>query len=73
MIGPNLTDKYWKNNNGSFEGIKNTITNGVAGTTMIPYSSQYSAEQIEALARYVLSLQGTTPANPKAPEGDLIE
>ncbi len=73
MIGPNLTDKYWKNNDGSLEGIIGTITNGVAGTTMIPYNSMYNAGQIEALAKYVLSLQGTTPANPKAPEGELIE
>lgn len=73
LIGPNLTDKYWKNNNGSLEGIINTITNGVPGTAMVAWNTSYSKEQIEGLANYILSLQGTTPANPKAPEGDLIE
>jgi cytochrome c oxidase cbb3-type subunit III len=73
LIGPNLTDKYWKDSDGSFEGIKKTITEGVAGTTMVSWKTSYSEEQIDALANYILSLQGTTPATPKAPEGDLIE
>jgi cytochrome c oxidase cbb3-type subunit 3 len=72
-LGPNLTDKYWKNNDGSLKGIQNTISEGVTGTTMISWKASYSAEQIEALATYILSLQGTTPANPIAPEGELVE
>lgn len=72
-IGPNLTDKYWKNSNGSLAGIKNTITEGVAGTAMIAWKTSLNEEQIDAVANYVLSLKGTTPANPKAPEGNLIE
>jgi mono/diheme cytochrome c family protein len=72
-LGPNLTDKYWKNNDGSLKGIQNTISEGVTGTVMISWKASYSAEQIEALATYILSLQGTTPANPIAPEGELVE
>jgi len=72
-LGPNLTDKYWKNSNGSKEGIKGTITNGVAGTAMIAWNTSLSEGQIEAVTNYVLSLKGTTPANPKEPEGDLYE
>jgi cytochrome c oxidase cbb3-type subunit 3 len=72
-LGPNLTDKYWKNNDGSLEGIKNTITDGVEGTIMISWKASYSTEQIDELGKYILSLQGTTPVNPIAPEGELVE
>jgi cytochrome c oxidase cbb3-type subunit 3 len=72
-LGPNLTDKYWKNSDGSLDGIKNTITEGVEGTVMIPWKASYSTEQIDELGKYILSLQGTTPANPIAPEGELVE
>ncbi len=72
-LGPNLTDKYWKNSNGSKEGIKKTIIDGVAGTSMMAWSASLNEGQIEAVTNYVLSLQGTIPANPKEPEGDLYE
>jgi len=72
-LGPNLTDKYWKNNDGSLEGIKNTITEGVQGTIMVSWKASYSTEQIDELGKYILLLQGTTPANPIAPEGELVE
>lgn len=72
-LGPNLTDKYWKNSDGSRDGIIGTIKNGVAGTSMVAWSSSLDAAQIEAVTDYVLAFQGTTPANPKEPEGDLYE
>ena len=72
-LGPNLTDKYWKNSDGSLDEIKKTISEGVEGTIMIPWKASYSTEQIDELGKYILSLQGTTPANPIAPEGELVE
>ncbi len=72
-LGPNLTDKYWKNSNGSKEGIKKTIVEGVTGTAMIAWSALLTKEEIEDVTNYLLSLKGTTPANPKEPEGDLYE
>ncbi len=72
-LGPNLTDKYWKDSNGSKEGIIKTITDGVAGTAMVAWSASLNNAQIEAVTNYIISLQGTTPANPKEPEGDLYE
>jgi len=72
-LGPNLTDKYWKNSNGSKEGIKKTIVEGVTGTSMMAWSTALTEEQIEDVTNYLLSLKGTTPANPKDPEGDLYE
>jgi cytochrome c oxidase cbb3-type subunit III len=72
-LGPNLTDKYWKDSDGSREGILNTITNGVAGTAMTPWKGILDDAQLEAVVKYVIDFQGTTPVNPKAPEGDLYE
>ena len=72
-LGPNLTDKYWKVGNGSKEEINKAITNGIAGTAMVAWSASLSEAQIIAVTDYVVSLQGTTPANPKEPEGDLYE
>lgn len=39
---------------------------------MIAWKTSLSAEQRQQVASYVISLQGTTPANPKAAEGDII-
>ncbi|MEQ9229939.1 MAG: c-type cytochrome, partial [Cyclobacteriaceae bacterium] len=71
-LGPNLTDKYWKNG-GDFDAIVSVVQNGVSGTSMIPWSSQLRPAQIQEIASYVYSLEGTTPAVPKAPEGELFE
>ncbi|MCF6360495.1 MAG: c-type cytochrome [Cyclobacteriaceae bacterium] len=73
IVGPNLTDNYWKNSNGTKEGIKKTIIEGVAGTSMMAWSAALNEAQIEAVTNFILSLKGTTPAAPKAPEGDLYE
>ncbi len=72
-LGPNLADKYWKNSNGSKEGVRETITNGVADTAMMAWAGILDETQIKAVTNYVLAFQGTTPANPKEPEGDLYE
>ena len=72
-LGPNLADKYWKNSNGTREGIKKTIIDGVPATAMVSWKTMLSEEQVDAVTDHILSLQGTTPANPKEPEGDLYE
>lgn len=72
-LGPNLTDKYWKNGNGTKEAIHKIVSGGVAGTAMVAWSTSLSEDQINAVVDYVMSLQGTTPANPKEPEGELYE
>ena len=72
-MGPNLTDKYWKDSNGSKEGVIKTITDGVGGTAMVAWSASLNKAQIEAVTNYIIALQGTTPTNPKEPEGDLYE
>lgn len=70
-IGPNLTDEHWILGG----GIKNVFTTisegGRAGKGMIAWNKTLKADDIAKVASYVISLQGTTPAIPKAPEGEV--
>ena len=38
---------------------------------MVSWKQNFKPSEIAQVASYVLSLQGTIPANPKAPEGDV--
>ncbi|WP_134088287.1 cbb3-type cytochrome c oxidase N-terminal domain-containing protein [Olivibacter sp. XZL3] len=69
-IGPNLTDAYWLHG-GSIKAVFKTIKRGVPDKGMIAWEQQLSPGQIAQVANYILSLQGTTPPNAKAPQGDL--
>ncbi|MFY0713142.1 c-type cytochrome [Seonamhaeicola sp. NFXS20] len=70
-IGPNLTDNHWILG-GGIKNVFNTVSEGGrSGKGMIAWKAQLKPSQIAQVASYVLSLQGTTPANPKAPEGDV--
>ena len=71
-IGPNLTDNTWVLG-GDVKSIFKTITNGGRpGKGMIPWESTITREERIQLASYIISMQGTFPANPKAAEGDII-
>lgn len=70
-IGPNLTDNKWILG-GDVISIYNTITNGGRPDKgMIAWKNTISREERIQLASYIISMQGTQPANPKAPEGDI--
>src|SRR5690554_1004771 len=70
-IGPNLTDNYWILGGGIKE-VYNTISEGGRpGKGMIPWKTDLKPLEIAQVSSYVLSLVGTNPADPKAPEGDL--
>ena len=69
-VGPNLTDAYWKHG-GDIKDLFKTVKYGVSGTGMKSWKSELSPNQIAEVTSYILSLQGTNPANAKAPEGDL--
>lgn len=68
ISGPNLTDAYWLHG-GEVTDLYTTITEGVPGKTMISWKKRISSTQRLELASYILSMQGTSPPNPKAPEG----
>jgi cytochrome c oxidase cbb3-type subunit 3 len=69
-VGPNLTDKYWLHG-GSVQNVFSVIKYGVAAKGMISWESQLRPAQMAQVASYVMSLQGTTPAAPKEPQGEL--
>lgn len=68
-VGPNLTDEFWIHG-GGIKNIFKTVTEGVPAKGMISWKSQLSPKQIQSVSSYILTLQGTTPASGKAPEGD---
>ncbi|CAM4284757.1 cytochrome c oxidase cbb3-type subunit 3 [Pedobacter westerhofensis] len=69
LVGPNLTDEYWLHG-GKIKDVFKTIKYGVPEKGMIAWEKSMSAQQISDIANYVLSLQGTKPAGPKAPQGN---
>ncbi len=69
LVGPNMTDNYWIHGN-TVEDLYNVVTNGVIEKGMLSYKQQLTDKQRLEVVSYVLEkLQGTTPANPKAPQG----
>lgn len=70
-VGPNLTDDYWIHG-GKYENIATTIMNGVPEKGMITWKTVLKKDEILKVASYVVSLRGTNPPNPKAPQGTLI-
>jgi cytochrome c oxidase cbb3-type subunit 3 len=71
IVGPNLTDAYWLHG-GKVGEVFKTIKYGVPEKGMIAWEKSLSATQIANLTNYILSLQGSKPANPKAPQGDKL-
>jgi len=72
-IGPNLTDDHWILG-GDIKDVFNTISEGGRdGKGMVPWKQSLKPVEIAQVASYIMTLVGTEPANPKAPEGDLYE
>ncbi|AOW20656.1 cbb3-type cytochrome c oxidase N-terminal domain-containing protein [Urechidicola croceus] len=70
-IGPNLTDQHWILG-GGIKNVFNTVSEGGReGKGMIPWKATLKPSEIQQVASYILSLQGSTPAKPKAPEGEI--
>lgn len=70
VVGPNLTDKYWIHG-GGIKNVYKTIKYGVPAKGMVSWQTQLNPKQMQEVASYVLSLQGTQPANPKEPQGTI--
>lgn len=71
-IGPNLTDNYWIHG-GKLSEIYKTIKIGYPEKGMQSWQSMYSPVQMRNLASFVQSLKGAKTANPKEPQGDLMQ
>ena len=72
-IGPNLTDKNWILGGGISNVFKTVSEGGRASKGMIAWKQNLKPSEIAQVSSYVLTLQGTTPAKPKDPEGDIWE
>ncbi|OZV68030.1 cbb3-type cytochrome c oxidase N-terminal domain-containing protein [Winogradskyella aurantia] len=70
-IGPNLTDEYWILGGGIKNVFKTIAEGGRAGKGMVSWKSDLSPLEMAQVGSYILQFQGTTPANPKAPEGEI--
>lgn len=69
-VGPNLTDNYWIHG-GSISDIFSTIKYGVPEKGMISWQSKLKPGEMQSVASYIKTLVGTTPADPKDPQGEL--
>lgn len=70
-IGPNLTDEYWILG-GGIKNIFNTISEGGRdGKGMVAWKNELKPLEIAQLASYVMTMEGTSPADPKAAEGEV--
>lgn len=67
--GPNLTDEFWIHG-GGISNVFSTVKYGVPAKGMIAWQSQFNPEQIQQVSSFILTLQGTTPANGTAPQGE---
>ena len=68
LIGPNLTDSYWIHG-AALDSVYNTVANGVLEKGMPPWGKVLKPQDVERVVAYITTLRGTTPANPKAPQG----
>jgi len=70
-IGPNLADEYWILG-GGIKNVFQTISEGGRdGKGMIAWKQLLKPLEMAQVSSYILTLQGSTPANPKAPEGEI--
>ena len=69
-IGPNLTDEYWILG-GGIKNVFSTVYNGGrSGKGMIAWNKTLKPSDIAKVSSYIISLQGTTPAKAKEPQGE---
>jgi len=71
-VGPNFTDKYWLHG-GDIKSIFKTVKYGVPSKGMISWETQLSPKDMQQVSSFIYMLEGTTPANPKEPQGELFE
>ena len=71
QIGPNLTDDQWILG-GGIKNLFHTVTNGGRdGKGMIACKGTLKPKEIQKVTSYIISLKGSNPKDPKAPEGEV--
>lgn len=71
-VGPNLTDEYWLHG-GGIKNVFKTIKYGVPEKGMISWEKQLNPLKMQQVSSYIVSLKGTKPAAPKAPQGEVYK
>jgi cytochrome c oxidase cbb3-type subunit 3 len=72
LVGPNMTDEYWIHGC-SINDLFNIIVVGVPEKGMISWEKQLTPVQIQQVASFILSMQGSNPPNPKEPQGEICK
>ncbi len=70
-IGPNLTDKYWILGGGIKNVFRTISEGGRNGKGMISWKQSLKPAEMAQVSSYLLQFEGTTPAKPKAAEGEI--
>ena len=69
LVGPNLTDDTWING-GGIKNVYKVISEGSPNNpSMVSWKKIIKPTDIQKIASFVLSLQGSKPAGAKAAEG----
>jgi cytochrome c oxidase cbb3-type subunit 3 len=71
QTGPNLCDNAYKNIR-AVEDFYRVISNGAGGNAMPAWNNRLKPPEMILASAYLVSLRGTTPAKPKAAEGQEI-
>ena len=69
LVGPNLCDEF-SIHGCNYSDVVKIIVVGAPEKGMISWKTQLSDVQINQVASFTMTLRGTTPPNPKAPQGE---
>lgn len=69
LIGPNLTDEFWLHG-GSINDVFKTVKYGVPAKGMPSWEKNLSSKNIAEVVNFIMSIQDSKPASPKAPQGE---
>lgn len=69
-VGPNLTDAYWLHG-GSLSEVFKSVKYGWPNKGMKSWQTDLTPVQMKDVASFIITLQGTKPANAKEPQGEL--
>ncbi len=68
-VGPNLTDEYWLHG-GSIQDVFHSIKAGWPDKGMQSWSAILSPSEMQDVASYIMSVQGTNPPGARGPQGE---
>ena len=71
LVGPNLTDDYWKNVH-KIQDIVQIVNNGAANGAMPGWKTRLHSNEIVLVSAYVASLRGQNLPGPRGQEGEEI-